>query len=115
MLIRREFDIPADEAESDVARGLMDAGVLVVIEPGDEVVGVAITLDPHDFDQVLLLARSCGLNETMLDVAIDEIVQKLAPLYPERPVLDRFRRTPAARPADTDQVIDLEIRELTDQ
>ncbi len=115
MLIRREFDIPAGEAESDVAEGLMDAGLLEVIDPGDEVVGVAITLDPQDFDQVLLLARSCGLNETMLDVAIDEIVQKLAPLYPERPVLDRFRRTPAARPADTDQVIDLEIRELTDQ
>ena len=115
MLIRREFDIPAGEAESDVAEGLMDAGLLEVIDPGDEVVGVAITLDPEDFDQVLLLARSCGLNETMLDGAIDEIVRKLAPLYPERPVLDRFRRTPPAPSADTDQVIDLEIKELTDQ
>jgi len=115
MLIRREFDIPADEAESDVAQGLMDAGLLEVIDPGDGVVGVAITLDPRNFDQVLLLARSCGLNETLLDGAIDEIVQKVAPLYPERPVLDRFRRTPAAPPADTDEVIDLDIKELTDQ
>src|SRR6266571_244923 len=115
MLIRIELDIPADEAESDVAQGLMEAGLLEVIDPGDEVVGVAISLDPEDFDQVLLLARSCGLNETMLDAAIDEIVRKAAPLYPERPVLDRFRRTPPAPSADTDQVIDLEIKELTDQ
>ena len=115
MLIRREFDIPAGEAESDVAQGLMDAGLLKVIEPGDEVVGVAITLDPANFDQVLLLARSCGLYRTILDGEIDEIVQKLARLYPERPVLDRFRRRPAAPPADTDEVIDLDLEELNDR
>jgi len=115
MLIRREFDIPAGEAESDVAQGLIDAGLLEVIEPGDEVVGVAITLDPGDFDQVLLLARSCGLNRTLLDAEIDALVRKLARLYPERPVLDRFRREPAASPSDTDEVIDLDLEELTDR
>lgn len=115
MLIRREFDIPAIEAESDVAQGLMEAGLLEVIEPGDEVIGVAITLDSEDFDQVLLLVRSCGLDETTLDDEIDEIVEKLAPLYPEHPALDRFRRLPAAEPPDTDALIDLGIKELSDQ
>ncbi len=112
MLIRREFDIPVIEAESDLARGLMDAGLLEVIEPGDLVVGVAITLDPEDYDKVLLLVRSCGLDETALDDEIDEIVQKLAPLYPEHPALDRFRRAPAVEPPDTDVVIGLHIKEL---
>lgn len=115
MLIRREFDIPAIEAESDVAQGLMEAGLLEMIEPGDEVIGVAITLDPEDFDQVLLLVRSCGLDETTLDDEIDEIVEKLAPLYPEHPALDRFRRLPAAEPPETDALIDLGIKELSDQ
>lgn len=115
MLIRREFDIPASEAESDVARGLMDAGLLEVIEPGDEVIGVAITVDPENFDMVLLLARSCSLDETALDDEIGEIVQKLAPLYPEHPALDRFRRRPAADLPDTDTVIDLQMKELSDQ
>jgi len=115
MLIRREFDIPASEAESDVAQGLMDAGLLEVIEPGDEVIGVAITVDPENFDMVLLLARSCGLDETALDDEIGEIVQKLAPLYPEHPALDRFRRRPAADLPDTDTVIALQMKELSDQ
>ncbi len=115
MLIRREFDIPAVEADSDIAQGLIDAGLLLVIEPGDEVAGVAITVDPSNFDQVLLLARSCGLNRSMLDGEIDELVQQLARLYPERPVLDRFRRQPPATPGDTDEVIDLDLEELTDR
>ena len=114
MLIRREFDVPASEAESDIARGLMDAGLLEVIEPGDDVIGVAITVDPGDFDMVFLLARSCGLEETLLDDQIDEIVQQLAPLYPEHPALDRFRRAKVAEPPETDTVIDLDIEELTD-
>lgn len=68
MTIRREFDLPADEVESDVAQGLMDAGLLEVIEPGD---------------QVFLLAQ-------------------------------RFRRTVAAHPGETDEVRDLDIKELAD-
>jgi HEAT repeat protein len=115
MLIRREFDLPAVEVESDVARGLMDAGLLEVIEPADEVIGVAITLDPDDFDSVLLLARSCGLNETMLDGEIYGIVSDVAPLYRGRPVLDRFRRTPQPTPGETDDLIDLDIEELSDR
>ena len=114
MLIRREFDVPASEAESDIARGLMDAGLLEVIEPGDDVIGVAITVDPGDFDMVFLLAKSCGLEETLLDNQIDEIVQQLAPLHPEHPALDRFRRATVAEPPETDTVIDLDIGELTD-
>ena len=115
MLMRREFDLPAVEVESDVAQGLMDAGLLEVIEPGDEVIGVAIILDPDDFGSVLLLARSCGLNETMLDGEIYEIVSDLAPLYRGRPVLDRFRRTPPPARGETDDVIDLDIEELSDR
>ena len=115
MLIRREFDLPAVEVESDVAQGLMDAGLLEVIEPGDEVIGVAISIDPGDFDRVMLLARSCGLNETMLDGEIYEIVADLAPLYRGHPVLDRFRRTPQVRAGESDEVIDLDIEELTDR
>ena len=115
MLMRREFDLPAGEVESDVAQGLMDAGLLEVIEPGDEVIGVAISIDPEDFDRILLLARSCGLNETMLDGEIYEIVADLAPLYRGHPVLDRFRRTPQVAPGETDDVIDLEIEELSDR
>ena len=115
MLIRREFDLPAGEVESDVSQGLMDAGLLEVIEPGDEVIGVAISIDPEDFDRILLLARSCGLNETMLDGEIYEIVADLAPLYRGHPVLDRFRRTPQVAPGETDDVIDLEIEELSDR
>jgi HEAT repeat protein len=114
MLIRREFDVPASEAESDIARGLMDAGLLEVIEPGDDVIGVAITVDPGDFDMVFLLAKSCGLEETLLDDQIDEIVQQLAPLHPEHPALDRFRRPTVAEPPETDTLIDLDIEELTD-
>lgn len=114
-MMRREFDLPAIEVESDVARGLMDAGLLEVIEPGDEVIGVAITLDPDDFDSVLLLARSCGLNETMLDGEIYAIVTDVAPLYRGRPVLDRFRRTPQPAPGETDDLIDLDIEELSDR
>jgi len=115
MLIRREFDLPAGEVESDVSQGLMDAGLLEVIEPGDEVIGVAISIDPEDFDRILLLARSCGLNETMLDGEIYEIVSDLAPLYRGHPELDRFRRTPPVRAGDSDEVIDLDIEELTDR
>lgn len=115
MLIRREFDVPASEAESDIARGLMDAGLLEVIEPGDDVIGVAITVDPGDFDLVLLLAKSCGLEETLLDDQIDELLEELAPLYPEHPVLDRFRRKPAVAPPETDTVIDLGMEEVSDQ
>ena len=115
MLIRREFDLPAVEVESDVSQGLMDAGLLEVIETGDQVIGVAITLDPDDFDSVLLLARSCGLNETMLDGEIYGIVSDVAPLYRGRPVLDRFRRTPQPTPGETDDLIDLDIEELSDR
>jgi HEAT repeat protein len=115
MLIRLEFDLPAVEVESDVAQGLMDAGLLEVIEPGDEVIGVAISIDPEDFDRILLLARSCGLNETMLDGEIYGIVSDLAPLYRGHPVLDRFRRTPPSIQGETDDVIDLEIEELSDR
>jgi hypothetical protein len=115
MIIRREIDLPAGEVESDLARGLMDAGLLEIIEPGDEVIGVALTLDPADFDRVLLLARSCGLNETMLDGAIYGIVADLAPLYRGHPVLDRFRRAPGIEAGDNDDVIDLDIQELTDR
>src|SRR2546425_6256006 len=43
----------------------------------------------EDFDRILLLARSCGLNETMLDGEIYEIVADLAPLYRGHPALDR--------------------------
>lgn len=114
MTIRREFDLPADEVESDVAQGLMDAGLLEVIEPGDEVMGVAVTVDPNDFDQVFLLARSCGLNETMLDAEIYDIVSDLAPLHGGHPALERFRRTVAAHRGETDEVLDLDIEELTD-
>jgi len=115
MVIRREFDLPVNDVESDVAQGLMDAGLLEVIEPGDEVIGVAITIDPADFDRVLLLARSCGLNETILDGEIYEIVADLAPLYRGHPVLDRFRRAPRVQGGETDEVIDLDIEELTDK
>jgi len=115
MLMQREFDLPAGEVESDVAQGLMDAGLLEVIEPGDEVIGVAISIDPEDFDRILLLARSCGLNETMLDGEIYEIVADLAPLYRGHSVLDRFRRTPQVAPGETDDVIDLEIEDLSDR
>jgi len=114
MTIRREFDLPADEVESDVAQGLMDAGLLEVIEPGDEVMGVAVTVDPKDFDQVFLLARSCGLNETMLDAEIYDIVSDLAPLHDGHPALERFRRTVAAHQGETDEVLQLDIEELTD-
>jgi len=114
MIVRREFDLPASEVESDVAQGLMDAGLLEIIEPGDEVIGVALTIDPADFDRVLLLARSCGLNETMLDGEIYEIVADLAPLYRGHPVFDRFRRAPGIQTTNTDEVIDLDIDELTD-
>lgn len=115
MAIRREFDLPADEVESDVAQGLMDAGLLEVIEPGDEVIGVALILDPEDFDQVFLLARSCGLNETLLDAEIYGIVSDLAPLHGGHPALERFRRAPEARPGETDEVLDLDFEELTDR
>ena len=115
MMMRREFDLPAVEVESDVAQGLMDAGLLEVIEPGDGVIGVAIHIDPEDFDGILLLARSCGQNETMLDGEIYEIVSDLAPLYRGHPELDRFRRTPVSVQGETDDVIDLEIEELTDR
>ena len=115
MLMRREFDLPAVEAESDLARGLMDAGLLQVIEPGDEVIGVAITLDPEDFDQVFLLARSCGLKETMLDGEIYDLVTEVAAFYREHPALDRFRRTPEVQPGDSDEAIDLDLRELSDR
>jgi len=114
MTIRREFDLPADEVESDVAQGLMDAGLLEVIEPGDEVMGVAVTVDPKDFDQVFLLARSCGLNETMLDAEIYDMVSDLAPLHGGHPALERFRRTAAAPRGETDEVLDLDIEALTD-
>lgn len=115
MTIRREFDLPADEVESDVAQGLMDAGLLEVIEPGDEVMGVAVTVDPNDFDQVFLLARSCGLNETMLDAEIYDMVSDLAPLHGGHPALERFRRTAAVHRGETDEVLDLDIEELTDR
>ena len=115
MLMRREFDLPAGEVESDVALGLMDAGLLEVIEPGDEVIGVAISVEPDDFDLVLLLARSCGLNETMLDGEIYELVADLAPLYRDHPVFDRFRRAPQIRRGETDETIDLDLEELSDK
>lgn len=115
MFIRREFDLPAEELESDVAQGLMDAGLLEVIEPGDEVIGVAMSIDPEDFDRVLLLSRSCGLNETMLDGEIYDLVADLAPLYRGHPVLDRFRRPPLDDRGETDEAIDLDILELTDR
>src|SRR6266581_2454881 len=114
MVIRREFDLPVTDVESDVAQGLMDAGLLEVIEPGDEVIGVAITIDPGDFDRLLLLARSCGLNETILDGEIYEIVADLAPLYRGHPVLDRFRRAPRVQGGETDEVIDLDVEKLSD-
>jgi hypothetical protein len=115
MVIRREFDLPVTDVESDVAQGLMDAGLLEVIEPGDEVIGVAITIDPGDFDRLLLLARSCGLNETILDGEIYEIVADLAPLYRGHPVLDRFRRAPRVQGGETDEIIDLDVEKLSDQ
>jgi hypothetical protein len=115
MFIRREFDLPAGEVESDVAQGLIDAGLMEVIEPGDEVIGVAISIDPQDFDRVLLLARSCGLNETLLDGEIYDLVSNLAPLYTGHPALDRFRKAPPIRSGETDEVIDLDIEELTDR
>jgi hypothetical protein len=114
MLIRREFDLPIGEAESDVAQGLMDGGLLEVIDPGNEVIGVALNIDPGDFDRILLLARSCGLNETILDGEIYDLVSDIAPLYREHPSLDRFRKTPQVRGGETDEVIDLEIEELND-
>ncbi len=115
MFIRREFDLPAGEVESDVAQGLIDAGLMEVIEPGDEVIGVAISIDPQDFDRVLLLARSCGLNETLLDGEIYDLVSNLAPLYTGHPALDRFRKAPPIHRGETDEVIDLDIEQLTDR
>ena len=88
--------------------------LLEVIEPGDEVMGVAIMIDPEDFDRVLLLARSCGLNETMLDGEIYDLVSDLAPLYSGHPALARFRKAPPVHRGETDEVIDLNIEELTD-
>jgi|SRR5256885_1099450 len=114
MIIRREFDLPVKEVESDVAQGLMEAGLLEVIEPGDEVIGVAITIDPADFDRILLLARSCGLNETMLDGEIYEIVTELAPRHRGHPVLDRFRGAPPVRGGESDEVVDLDLEVSTD-
>ena len=114
MLIRREFDLPAGEVESDVAQGLMDAGLLEVIESGDEVMGVAIMIDPEDFDRVLLLARSCGLNETMLDGEIYDLVSDLAPVYSGDPALERFLKAPLVHRVETDEVVDLGIEELTE-
>ena len=93
----------------------MDAGLLEVIEPGEEVIGVAISIDPQDIDRVLLLARSCGLNETMLDGEIYDLVSALAPLHRGHPALDRFRKAPPIRDGETDEVIDLDLEELTDR
>src|SRR5262249_20689420 len=114
MLMRREFDLPVEELESDVAQGLMDAGLLEVTEPGNEVIGVAITINLEDFDRILLLVRSCGLNETILDGEIYELVGDLAPLYKGHPALERFRKTPQPRTGETDEVVALHLQELTD-
>lgn len=103
MLLRRTFDVPARDLETDEAQEMLEDGVLEVIEPGDDVVGVALTIDAEDWEEVLTLARACGGRGSVLEREIFKAVAELAPLYGEDPALDRFRII-ADDPVPTDDV-----------
>jgi hypothetical protein len=81
--LRTEFDLPSTDAASDRAQRLVDAGILEVIEPGEEVVGMALTLHPDDRSAVRLLTRSCDIDDSILDEKICEILHDLLSARPQ--------------------------------
>jgi hypothetical protein len=88
----REFDLPLSESDSDPVRDLEKAGLLRVIDPADEVIGVLLTIDPDDRDQVRTLARSYRFGEDLLDEEIRSLAHGVARRYEKDPVLGPLLR-----------------------
>jgi hypothetical protein len=80
-LLTVEVDLPAQETALDAARILADRDLLRVFDPWDDVVGVALAIDPDDEEQVMTLARCRAFDASLLDRAILEVARPLALRY----------------------------------
>jgi hypothetical protein len=76
---RFEFNLWSEDLETLPAARLMAAGLLEVIDPGDEVTGAALTLDPSVPEQAALLRALLGAlpvdHESPLRLAIEALVE----------------------------------------
>lgn len=87
-LIMAEFDIPVGELQSDAARGLMEAELLIEIDPSKDVVGISVSIDPQDERQVELLALAYRSGTTHLESQIRKLAGPLALRYQDHPLLE---------------------------
>jgi HEAT repeat protein len=97
---RVEIDISFEEFESAPTRALRDAGLLKVIEPGDLVVGVVLSLHPDEPKTIPQLLDSYRDDNSLLDDAVLELLNALSKALPDRPdLIDFFRKHPGAKNA----------------
>src|SRR5262249_15140547 len=74
---RIEFDVQGIESRSRMANSLMEAGLLKVIEPGEDVVGLALAVNAMDEEGIALLQKNCGIDDSILDFEIQEALETL--------------------------------------
>ena len=108
---RREFDISFEDLHTEAATSLEDLGLLVVIEPGEEVVGVALSLYPDEIDSIPGLVESYRDDGSILDDQVLALLNTLRRTLPEDPVLGSFF---AAHPEVKDEGDDVVLDKADD-
>jgi len=100
---RLEFDVSFEEFEGDAARALRDAGLMTRIEPGDEVVGVALALHPDEPEHIPALLSGYRDDGSLLDDQVAELLSALSEALPDRPdLLEFFKKYPGIKEAGED-------------
>ncbi|MCI0568025.1 MAG: hypothetical protein L0Z52_07535, partial [Acidobacteria bacterium] len=102
---RLEFDVSFEEFEGDAARALRDAGLMTRIEPGDEVVGVALALHPDEPEHIPALLSGYRDDGSPLDDQVAELLSALSEALPDRPdLLEFFKKYPGIKEAGEDSL-----------
>lgn len=109
-LLRQELDLDTAELDSSAAIHLAAAGMLKVFEPGDEIAGVALSLDALDAEQVALARALLSSESTPLDMALRLLLRYVDPeAVQERRADEDDEEEPAIEEDDSDDgSIDLE-------
>jgi hypothetical protein len=78
-----EFDLSTIELAGDAARELSGAGLLEIIEPGTEMVGVALETESITEEQLAEFVAAYGDGTSFLDFHIAELLPGLHERFPE--------------------------------
>jgi hypothetical protein len=78
-----EFDLPVADLERPVMAGLLDAGFLRVIDPGEVWTGLAVQLDPEDRDDVATWVELIQPDTTGVGEIIMNLTDTLLEMYPD--------------------------------